>query len=372
MNSIKAINDLKRLDPAILTRIKEKVGTVIESGWYVLGVEVRTFEEKFAKYCGSSHCVSVANGTEALELGLKALKLTHGKRVATVGNAGMYSTLAILSVGAVPVYVDVDENTLTMSVNSLEAVLAKEKVDGIIVTHLYGQLAEIKKVCELARAKNIPVIEDCAQSHGASLDGKKAGSFGDLGCFSFYPTKNLGALGDGGALVTNSSAIFEDLKKLRMYGWEKKYHVVKPDCRNSRLDEMQAGILSIKLDYLDEWNQRRRQIAQRVAELCRGVSTVRFPQVFDPTYVGHLLIVRTPKRDQLKSFLETRHIPTDIHYPLPDYHQQILRAQYQGLCLPVTEKACEEILTLPCFPELTDAEVSYIAQSLIEFDKCSL
>lgn len=370
MTSLKSINDLTRLSPDIIEKIKIKTAAIIESGWFVLGKEVEKFETAFSDYCGTSHCVSVANGTEALELAIKSVNLGSGKRIATVANGGMYSTLAILSAGSIPVYIDIDPKTLTMSKSALANAMAQNEIDGIIVTHLYGQLADVT-IFDIAKHNNLPIIEDCAQSHGATRDFKKAGSFGDVGCFSFYPTKNLGAMGDGGAVVTNSAQINQELMKLRQYGWDKKYYVVKSGCRNSRLDEIQAGILNIKLEYLDEWNSKRRQIVDSVIKDCGNLRNISFPGCVDESYVAHLFIVRSTKRDLLRDFLKEKKIPCDIHYPIPDYKQKIFEHDIlYKISLPNTEKASEEILTIPCFPEMTNIEISYIASALKEFNQC--
>lgn len=368
--SIPAINDLKRLDPELKTRIKSKINEVIDSGWYVLGKEVNEFERKFANYCGVAHCVSVANGTEALELSLKALKLSNGKKIATVANAGMYSTLAILSVGSVPVYIDIDPDTHTMSQESLRNVLVQGDIAGIIITHIYGQLANIESIIEISKSFNIATIEDCAQSHGAQIPKGKAGSFADIGTFSFYPTKNLGAFGDGGALVTNNPELASDLKKYRQYGWDTKYHVVKKDCRNSRLDEMQAAVLNLKLEYLDEWNEKRRSIVRRIKSACGHISSIQFPPFVDDSYVAHLFVIVCNDRDKLASFLKGKNIPTEVHYPIPDYKQAIFDEVTRDNFLPHTEMSCNNILTLPCFPEMTSFEVQFLANCLLEFEKC--
>lgn len=372
MNTLTAINDLNRHTKPLAEEIKRRLSSVVDSGWFVLGKEVSSFESGFAAYCGVKHCVSVANGTEALEIALKSLEIGPGKSVATVANAGMYSSTAIEAVGASPLFIDIDRSTMTMSATDLANNLKSKKIDAIIVTHLYGQLANIEEIISLAKMNSIKVIEDCAQAHGAALKGKRAGSFGDIGCFSFYPTKNLGALGDGGAIVTSNDSIKNNLSLLRQYGWSKKYHVVKAGCKNSRLDEMQAAILNIKLPLLDGWNERRRQIVQKVSQSCSALKSISFPFCADESYVGHLFVIRTQNRIKLKEFLQSKFISSEIHYPVPDHKQVIFSERYSSISLPNTEKASEEILTLPCFPEMTNEEVEYLSQCLIEFEECCL
>ena len=363
LTTLKSTNDLLRQIQPIQNQLSAAVARVMESGLFVLGPEVNAFEKEFATYCGATYCISLANGTDALELALRALGICKGKTVLTVANAGMYSSLGINATGATPLYVDVLPDTLLVDVDALERVLDSQRVDAIIVTHLYGLLADIEDIVKLAKSRGILVIEDCAQSHGAVRHGKKAGSFGDIACFSFYPTKNLGALGDGGAIVTSSKDLADLVKKLREYGWDKKYCVTLSGGRNSRLDEMQAAILRFKLPLLDQWNSRRRYIANRYSKsICN-------PRVFaqkiqDLDYVAHLYVIRSPERSQLRQHLTDAGIPTDIHYPIPDYAQPTNRQNFDNFRLTITEQACKEVLTLPCFPEMTDVEVDTIIASV--------
>lgn len=359
MQPLKAINDLGRHTLSMQDELGAAVGRVLRSGWFVLGPEVSAFETEFAGYCGAQYCVSLANGTDALELALRALDIGAGKNVLTVANAGMYSTVAILSTGAKPVYAEVRPDTLLIDASDVERLLAREKIDAIIVTHLYGLLGDIKRMIELARARGIPVVEDCAQAHGAALDGRKAGSFGDIGCFSFYPTKNLGALGDGGAIVTSRDDLAGKVRQLRQYGWSGKYHASLAGGRNSRLDEMQAAVLRVMLPRLDPWNARRREIAARYSTGIKHPK-VAVPAIHGDDYVAHLYIVRAAERDSLKQHLAGAGIPTDVHYPVPDYAQEACRHLFEGVDLPITAQACGEVLTLPCFPEMSDDEVDFI------------
>jgi len=356
---LKSINDLSRHTQPLRAVLEEAIQRVLRSGWFVLGPEVKAFEEEFAAYCGAAHCVSLANGTEALELALRALDIGPGKTVMTVANAGMYSSVAILATGARPLYADVRPDTLLIDAAEVARLLEREKVDAIIVTHLYGLLADLAEIVRLAQARNIPVIEDCAQAHGAALGGRKAGSFGDIGCFSFYPTKNLGALGDGGAVVTHRADLADRVRQLRQYGWSGKYRADLAGGRNSRLDEMQAAVLRVMLPLLDRWNARRREIAARYSAGI-GHREIAVPAIHGGEYVAHLYVVRTAKRDDLKRHLAEAGIPSDVHYPVPDHEQDACRHLFEGVRLPATSQACREVLTLPCFPELSDAEVDSI------------
>jgi dTDP-4-amino-4,6-dideoxygalactose transaminase len=351
------LNDLQRVHAADPAPLEDALRRVVASGRYILGEQVEGFEAEFAAYCGARFCTGVANGSDALELALAALGVHPGDRVVTVANAAMYATLAILRAGARPLFADVDAGTLTMAIDSLRECL-KQDPRAIVVTHLYGRLAAMDEIVALAERARVPVVEDCAQAHGATRSGRQAGSFGAIGTYSFYPTKNLGALGDGGALVTSDQTLAEKLRALRQYGWTRKYEVTLPGGRNSRLDEMQAAVLRHKLPSLDAANARRREIATRYSAGIRHPQ-IRVPDAADPGYVAHLYVIRSPLRDALRTWLAGQQIGTDIHYPIPDHRQPILAAQ-AGTVLPETERACREILTLPCFPELEEAEVQFV------------
>lgn len=352
------INDLSRQDKKIQGEIQREVTQVLESGWYVLGKQVQGFEQEFADYCQAAYCVSVANGTDALELALRAIGVSKEDKVLTVANAGAYSTTAILAIGAMPEYVDVNEDTLLMSVEHLRSIISKN-IRAIIVTHLYGQAAPIDTIFALAADYNIPVIEDCAQAHGAMINGRKVGSFGALGCFSFYPTKNLGASGDGGAVITNDALLAKRVQMLRQYGWQSKYEVALLGGRNSRLDELQAAILRVKLPHLDTWNRRRYEISLQYVQNIKH-PLVKLPTISEGSYVGHLFVIRVQQRECLREYLRQCQIMSEIHYPIPDYRQPALLEWFPNVCLPLTEKVSAEILTLPCFPEMSDNEVQKV------------
>ncbi len=360
------LNDLKRHTAPLREALQAALSRVVESGWFILGPEVEAFEREFAAYCGAAQCVGLANGTEALEIGLRALRIVPGDEVITVANAGMYSTTAIRAVGATPVYAEIDAATLLMDPQGLEAVITP-RTRAVIVTHLYGRLAEMDVLLAIARRHHLAVIEDCAQAHGAQSQDKRAGSWGDVGCFSFYPTKNLGALGDGGAIVTSDAQVAQRVRWLRQYGWTTKYHSEIPAGRNSRLDELQAAALRVKLAYLDAWNEARRAIAARYA-LALANTGLRLPlDSVQGNMIYHLYVVRAVQRDALQAALKQRAIGCDIHYPVPDYLQPACAdlGYRQGL-LPVTENACAEVLSIPCFAELTMGEVERVALSIVE------
>ena len=360
--SIDKINDLSLHNSAIAEGLHKAASRVIDSGWYAMGPEVTAFEKAFAAYCGTADAIGVANGTDAIELALRAVGVAQGDEVITVANAGFYSSTAIRAIGAVPVYVDILENTLLMDpASAATAITVKTKA--IVVTHLFGQLADMEPLCVLAKKHGIALLEDCAQSHGATTNGKRAGSFGDIAAFSFFPTKNLGALGDGGAVVTSNAKLAACVRSLRQYGWATKYTVADGGARNSRLDEMQAALLSVKLPLLDGWNEKRRQIAKRYAENIKHPA-VRVPNIVGIDHVAHLYVIRCSQRDALKKHLHNHGIASDIHYPILDTQQPVTGSSFAGISLPISEKVRDEILTLPCYPELTFEEVDAVADCI--------
>jgi len=338
---------------------------VVDSGWYVLGPQVRDFEADFARYLGVGHAIGVANGTDALALALRALAVGPGQRVITVANAGCPGSAAIAQVGADVAWVDVDAQRLTMAPDALATALASVPVAAVIATHLYGQMADMPAIAALCRQAGVPLIEDCAQAHGAALNGRRAGSWGALGCFSFYPTKNLGALGDGGAVLTDDAALAERLRALRQYGWTRKYEVTVTGGANSRLDELQAAVLLAKLPHLDAANASRRAIAARYSAAFADLP-LTCPPPPGPDHVMHLYVVRTPRRAALQAHLAAHGVASDIHYPLAD-HRQPVRAAPPLPPLPVTDQACAEVLSLPCYPGLTQAQAARVIEAVRGF-----
>ncbi len=345
------VNDLVRHTRAIRQVVDRAIGEVLDSGWFVLGPQVTEFETGLAALCGTTHAVGVANGTDAIEIALRALDVGPGDEVITVANAGGYSTTAIRAVGAQPVYVDIDPSTLLIDPSGVAKALGPSTA-AVVVTHLYGRMAPIDRI--VAAAGSIPVIEDCAQAHGAVLQGRPAGSWAKMGCFSFYPTKNLGALGDGGAIVGSDAELMSRVRRLRQYGWTSKYLTTDTGGRNSRLDELQAAVLTAQLPMLSGWNRRRREID---AAYRTGIVHERVrPLPLGDGDVVHLAVFVTEERSSLRSHLSERGVISDIHYPHPDY-----AAPPGGLTrLQHTDDACEKVLTLPCFPEMTDAEVDRV------------
>lgn len=354
-------NDLGRTPVAVLKEIEAAIARVVASGWYVLGPEHDAFESEFAAYLGVNKAVLLGNGTDALELGLAALGVTAGDRVVTIANAGAYSTIAIRLLRAVPVYAEVDPVSLLMSPATFSAALdaLDEAPKVVVVTHLYGAVAEVAEIVAIARARGIAVLEDCAQSLGASVGGRKAGTFGDIASTSFYPTKNLGALGDGGAVFTDDPELAESVRRMRQYGWSSKYHISDDHGRNSRLDELQAAILRVKLPLLDGWNKRRRDIHSRY----EAASPLLVNHASE-SFIAHLAVIQVDDRDGARARLSAAGVATDVHYPVPDHLQDFPTLRPALVSLPVTERASARVLSIPVFPELTDGEVDRIADAL--------
>ena len=360
------VNSLSRHIAPLQDDLARIAGDIIGSGYYVLGPHVTRFEDSFAKYCGVSHCIGVANGTDALEIGLKAIGVGAGDQVAACANAAMYGTTAILACGAAPVYIDILQNG-TMDPEALARSLQSGGIKAVIVTHLFGQLAEMPPILEICARSGVLILEDCAQAHGArDIEGHLAGSFGDVASFSFYPTKNLGALGDGGAIATNDDSIAAKARQLRQYGWTQKYTNGVGGGRNSRLDEIQAAMLLRMLPDLDGWNDRRRAIANRYSSEIRNTA-IRTPPVGRSDYVAHLYVIRSEQRERLRSHLTESGIQTEIHYPLPDHQQPCHGDRYLRSHLPATERDAMQVLTLPCFPEMEDSEVAAVIEACNRF-----
>jgi len=352
------IFDLRRQLAPHADALEAKVIEVMRRGRYILGEEVIGFEREFADYCGVPHALGVANCTDALELALRTLHVGAGDRVVTVANAGGYTSTATLAIGAEPLYVDIDPRTLQFDLGRVRAALSTAP-RALVLTHLYGRLGRVPEAVEAARAAGVPVIEDCGQAHGARIGGTCAGGFGDIGCFSFYPTKNLGALGDGGALTLRDPVLAERAKRLRQYGWQGKYTTVDLGGRNSRLDEIQAAALRVRLPHLDAENAARRRIARRYLDGIRNAA-ITLPSRGDLDDIFHLFVVRCAQRTTLRAALSQAGIASDVHFPIPDHRQPALAARYPGLSLPETERAADEVLSLPCHPFLTDAETALV------------
>jgi dTDP-4-amino-4,6-dideoxygalactose transaminase len=347
--------------------IQNAINRVLESGTYILGAEVEAFETAFAEYCGARHAIGVASGTDALILALKALGVGPGDEVITVSHTALATVAAILAVGATPVLVDVDEGYLTINPAALDRA-ATSRSKAVIAVHLYGQAADLDPIVSFARERKLFVIEDCAQACGGRHRGKRLGGIGDIGCFSFYPTKNLGAIGDGGIVLSRDSKIAERVHRLRQYGWDNGRLTREPGL-NSRLDPLQAAILRAKLPHLDEGNTRRAAIARRYERGLEGLPITVPKQREGTQHVYHLYVVASPARDTLMAHLAKHQIGCAIHYPLPVHRQHgyAERVVLPPGGLPVTERACQEILSLPLYPELSDTHVDRVIATIRGF-----
>lgn len=356
-------NDLKRQHDALATELSDAIQRVMQSGYYILGPEVTHFEAEFAAYAHAKHVIGVANGTDAIQLALIAVGVQPGDEVITVANAGVPGTAAIIAIGAIPVFVDVDPTTRTMDPRLLAGAITA-RTRAIMPVHLYGLMADMPAIMQVAMRYAIPVVEDVAQAHGATLHGQMAGSIADVAAFSFYPTKNLGAVGDGGAVMTNNPDIAQRVRRLRQYGWERKYYTTEVRGLNSRLDELQAAILRVKLRHLPASTVRRQQIAGIYAQAFADLP-ITLPSIPDGyTSVYHLYVIETPKRDEVQTNLKHAGIGTDIHYPLPTHQQPVYQQYAPTHALPITERLALHALSLPNFPELTDDEVQQVVQAV--------
>lgn len=358
--------DLATQSARIKEEVLARIGRVIDKANYILGDEVAEFEDEFARYCGSDHCVGVANGTEAIHLALRALDIGPGDEVITAANSFAATALAIAYCGATPVLVDVCEDDFNIDPAMIEQAITP-KTRAIIPVHLYGQPARMTEIMEIARRHDLKVIEDSAQSHGGELGGTRCGAFGDIACFSFYPGKNLGAFGDAGACVTADAKLAEKLQLLRNYG-----QVVKNRHDllgfNSRLDTVQACVLLTKMQYIEQWTEQRRQVAQWYREELGG-SLLRLPiEKADTRHVYHLFVIRHPERDRLMKFLADRQINCGIHYPNPlPTAQPFASARTRPAGVPVCTQMANEILSLPMYPEMRREQVVAIAAAIGEF-----
>lgn len=351
-------NDLKRATATQHQALGEAARRVMDSGWFVHGVEHKRFETDFADYLGVKDVLGVASGTDALELALRAVATPERRTVVTVANAGAYATCAALAGGLDVAFADIDPDSHLISPESL-ATLLSERVTAVVVTHLYGRLADTAAVRRLCDPLGVAVIEDCAQSAGARNEHGMGGAVGHLATFSFYPTKNLGALGDGGAIATSVPELAERVRQLRQYGWTKKYNNVIPGGRNSRLDEIQAAFLNQRLPLLDTGNERRRAIISQYADSVPA--SVRVLPADGLHHAGHLAVVETANASRLAEHLSSYGVTTEVHYPVPDHRQPFIATD---AVLPVTESKVGHILSLPCFPELTDDEVARVCDAL--------
>lgn len=341
------------------------VQRVLESGSYILSSEVEYFEKELAKYLEVKYCVGTANGLEAIQIALMAYGIGRGDEVITTPVSAVATILAIMAVGATPIFADIIKRGQIDS-DQIERLITKN-TKAVLPVDLYGQPCDLIKIKSICKKHNLFLVEDACQAHGATLNGKKLGTFGDVGCFSFYPTKNLGAFGDGGAIVTNDAGLVQVYKELRDYGQKSKY-VHAHYGLNSRLDELQAAILRIKLKHLESDNNRRREIAKRYVKNLKNVKGLELvlPNNLEDSNF-HLFVIKTDRRDVLQSFLKSQGIPSLIHYPVTIPDQPMFRGRYKGLKIPVARKFIKEILSLPCYPLLSLGEVDYVSTNIKRF-----
>lgn len=369
-----SFGDLAREYRVLKKEIDGALGRVLDSGHFLLGRECEKFEQSFAKYCHVKFCVGVASGTDALALSLMSLDIGRSDFVVTVPNTAVPTVSAISMVGAEPLFVDINQATMLMDAEKLEIFLKRlskkilPRVKAIIPVHLYGLMCSMDEIKKIADKYNIPLVEDCAQAHGAESGGKKAGAIGTLGCYSFYPSKNLGCYGDGGCVITNNKILYQQFKMLRNYGQKNRYqHEIVGV--NSRLSEIQAAILNVKIKYLNQWNKTRINIAQKYIRQLKDcpIGFQEFSQQRQ-NHVYHLMVIRSHKRDELKNYLTENGIETLIHYPLPIYFQkayQYLKIK-KGTC-PVAEETATKILSLPIYPYLKNEEIETITKKIRRF-----
>lgn len=358
-------NDLKRQYGLHASEYEQKAVEALRSGWYILGNEVKQFEAEFAAYTGAKHCVGLASGLDALILAFRLLDIGPGDEVIVCANAYIACVMGVTVNGATPVFVEPDEYD-NLDAAKVEAAVT-ERTKAILAVHLYGQTCDMDALMEIARRHQLRVVEDCAQSHGALWNGKQSGTFGDIGCFSFYPTKNLGAFGDGGCIVTDDESIAARCRTLRNYGSSRKYYFDEVGM-NSRLDELQAALLRVKLSHLDELNEERRQIAGRYLQEIRS-EYVTLPMVRpEAASVWHQFVIHTAYRDQLKAYLLDKEIGSEIHYPIPPHLSDAYRhLGHEEGEFPIAEKAAHEVLSLPMFNGMTQEEITRVIDAINAF-----
>ena len=344
---------------------EDKAIEVLRSGWYVLGNEVKSFEQEFADYVGAKYCVGLASGLDALWMTFRVLGIGVGDEVIVQGNTYIASVMGITMNGATPVFVEPNKY-YNIDTTKIEEKIT-DKTKAILVVHLYGQASKMDDVMKLAKKYNLKVVEDCAQSHGAKYNGQTTGTFGDIGCFSFYPSKNVGAFGDGGGIVTNNEKIAEDMRVYRNYGSEKRYYN-KVVGANSRLDEMQAGLLRVRLSHIAELTDERMRLCDRYLEEIHNDS-IALPEIQDgATTVWHQFVIRTNRRDELIDYLNKKDIGSIIHYPIPPHLSEAY--SYLGMSegdLPITESCANEVLSIPLYNGMLEEEQDYVIQAVNEF-----
>jgi len=364
--------DLQKINHQYQDQFQQKMELVLDKGWFILGDEVKSFESNFANYCGTKHCIGVGNGFDALVLIFRGYiqlgKLQKGDEVIVPANTYIASILAILQADLVPVLVEPKLETYNINPDLIQGTLTS-KTKAILAVHLYGQLAEMEAINAIAKQNNLLLIEDAAQSHGAVYNHKKAGNLADAAAFSFYPGKNLGALGDAGAITTNDNALAKVISAMRNYGSEQKYHNEYFGV-NSRLDELQAAFLNVKLPNLDKENKIRQSIAKRYLAEIKNEKLILPTWDLSGNHVFHLFVVRTSERDRLQSYLKQNNIETLIHYPIASHKQKAFASETSGwssLSYPITEKIHRDVLSLPISPVMTNDEVDYVIKILNQY-----
>lgn len=367
------INDLRRLYAAHADAIEQVALDALRSGWWLNGPRGKSFSEAFAAYVGVPDCVLVANGTDALELAMRAIlgdRDAASHEIVTAANAGGYTSTAAMQVGLVPVYSEIEEGSQLLSIDAAVGALTARTI-AVVATHLYGNAVDVpalRAAMDRAGFPDVMIVEDCAQSHGAHIGGRMTGSMGDIATFSFYPTKNLGAMGDGGAVVTGNADLAAAVRRLQQYGWSAKYEIAHTGGRNSRMDEIQSAILSAMLPHLDANNSERRRILDRYEAAAQG--RVRFIDRSEGAVV-HLAIALCEDRDGLRAFLSERGIASEIHYPILDADQPAWRAMQPREApsgLPLSRKSVAAILSLPCFPGMTQTEVDRVVRAIADWE----
>jgi dTDP-4-amino-4,6-dideoxygalactose transaminase len=343
--------------------VQSAIKRVVDGGWFVLGPELESFEREFADATRTPHCVGVGTGTDALAIALRACGIGPGDEVITTPLSAAYTALAIMMAGATPVFADIDPERLTIDPAAIAAAITSDTA-AIVPVHLYGQPADMMKIREVASRYSLAVVEDCCQAHQATCEGRPVGSFGDAAAYSFYPTKNLGALGDGGALTTNDAALAAHAKRLRNGGQTDRYHHAEFGV-NSRLDELQAAILRARLPYLRKWTERRRAIAAAYRAALNDVETVMIPREHDAGHVYHLFPVLSPDRSNVQSLLRQAGVETLIHYPIPIPQQPAMAHAVRTAC-PVAARVCQQVFSLPLYPALQDSAVQTAASALAQ------
>ena len=355
---------LKKLNEVFEQDFKEKFDNFLAEGWYILGKEVSEFEKAFADYCGANYCIGVGNGLDALELGLNVSDFPGGSEIVVPSNTYIASILSIINAGHIPVLVEPDISTYNIDSSLIEEKIT-DNTRAILVVHLYGQVAQMDEIQRIANKFNLEIIEDCAQAHGAKFKGQTAGTFGKIGAYSFYPTKNLGALGDGGAVITSDEGIYAKLKALRNYGSEKKYYN-KFIGRNSRLDELQAAFLNVKLPALDNINKHKRSIAEVYNTQIKN-SVIKPVEQPENLHVYHIYNIRTPQRDALKEYLLKNGISTEIHYPISPNNQEGYRQYFDNQQFPISEEIHATTLSLPISYATSKDDAYYIVSCINQF-----